>query len=88
MSSKRSNKMSYRDFMSNELRRQREDDPNLPNTEYMVRAAKEWRMYRDNNESTSNPKSSSNSKSKSKSSYGSKTSRSSSRGSGSKKSRR
>lgn len=100
MSSRRlNNKMSYRDFMSNELRRQREDDPTLPNTEYMVRAAKEWRMYKDENEPRSNSRSSSKSsskskpkpKSKSKSNYGSKTSktsRSASKGSGSKKSSR
>ena len=36
----------YQRFMSKELMRQRKSHPNLANTEYMSRAAKEWSRYK------------------------------------------
>ncbi|AYV85764.1 MAG: hypothetical protein Satyrvirus38_1, partial [Satyrvirus sp.] len=44
---------AYRNFVSKQIKKLRNDQPNLPNTKYMVLAAKAWKRYKkDHNIST------------------------------------
>lgn len=45
--SNRSNILNYREFISRELRKLRDENPDLENTEYMKMAAKNWSRYKD-----------------------------------------